>query len=59
MYTDCTKLVTCWIVALYDEPAGFCDVSLVLTICIKSVNVTPVAKVLSVRNAILFFYINS
>jgi hypothetical protein len=39
---------TCAIVALYEDPAGFWDVSPVITICIKSLSDTPVAIVLSV-----------
>jgi hypothetical protein len=40
--------LTCAIVALYEDPAGFWDVSPVITICIKSLSDTPVAIVLSV-----------
>ena len=38
----------CWILALYDEPAGFCDVSPVITMCTMSSGDTIGAWVLSV-----------
>ena len=47
--TESNEFITCCIVPLYEEPAGFCDVSLTSTICIKSFVVTPEAKVLSVN----------
>jgi len=47
--------LTCSIVALNDDPAGFCDVSPVMTTCIRSFSVTPEANVLSVKNAIFFY----
>jgi hypothetical protein len=39
---------TCFMVALYDEPAGFWEVSPVITMWITSFSETPVASTLSV-----------